>query len=323
MKRYANIRPILFLMVCSAVLPEVLSGNTPLRQFLFPPTFLFLSLAYGIPVLIIREYAMRHRLSAGGIFWLGLGFGVINEGFLAKTLLMSRNVPNPAFDAYGMWLGVNWTWTMTICLWHAGFSVLLPITITHHLFPAESARLWLNRKTILLLLSSSAFICFAIFLSGFRMHGSPLQLIVLLGLIALCVAIATRFQTTGEELEPQSIPIAPFLIGWCILPAYILLSAIAARKLPFPDFPIAYALMISGFVWSLKSHRWLTPRPLLVFGCGAYMQSALMALTLRLATHTFVPDSLIAEGAALIFFLFWQRKLRSCVNPRLYGQGDF
>lgn len=304
-------------MVCSAALPELLSGNTPLRQFLHPPAFLFLCLGYGLPILIIREYSMRRHLSVGGIFWLGLGYGIINEGFLAKTLLMSSNVPNPAFDHYGMWLGINWSWTITICLWHAGFSVLLPITITHHLFPSESSRLWLSRKTILLLLTPSAFICIANFLGKLRMHGSIPQLILFLGLIGLCVFIANGFHSSDEVRSGKPISMAPFLIGWCILPAYILLSVIAVRKLPFPDYPLAYTLIVFGFIWSLQIHGWLTPRPLLVFGCGAYMQSALMALIIRLATRTFVPDTIITEGAAMILFFLWQRTLRPASNSSL------
>src|SRR5689334_20634057 len=99
MKRVS--KPALTLMAIAPVLTELLSGNIPPQQFFFPPLYLAFVLLYGLPTLVAREIAVRRTLGWGGIFILGLAYGILNEGIASKTLLMAQNVPMPSFDSYG------------------------------------------------------------------------------------------------------------------------------------------------------------------------------------------------------------------------------
>ena len=131
--------PIVLMLVLPAVLAELILEATPAPEFFAPATLLlFTFIGYGMPVLVIREFAVRCKMSTAGIFVLGLAYGIYNEGFLAKTLLMEHDVPNPAFDQYSMLGGINIAWMSVICIYHAMCSVLFPILIVHACYPEEA-----------------------------------------------------------------------------------------------------------------------------------------------------------------------------------------
>src|SRR5512135_1878497 len=93
-------KALLALVLLAPVLTEVATGNTPLRAYLDPRIALFLTLAYSVPAVVIRELAVRRRLSVGGVFLLGLAYGIWNEGLLAQTLIRAEHVPIDRFDHY-------------------------------------------------------------------------------------------------------------------------------------------------------------------------------------------------------------------------------
>ena len=64
-----------------------------LSVFFNPGTFLFLFLGYGVPVLLIREFVVRYNFGLAGTFALGMAYGVFNEGFLAKTMILGTTSP--------------------------------------------------------------------------------------------------------------------------------------------------------------------------------------------------------------------------------------
>jgi len=89
----------LFLLVVPGFLAEVGSQNTPLLAYLSPVTFLLGTLTYGVPLLVIRELAAARSLNAAGIAILGLAYGILNEGILARTLTQGSGPP--LFDFAG------------------------------------------------------------------------------------------------------------------------------------------------------------------------------------------------------------------------------
>src|SRR5262249_29896854 len=91
---------LFFLLVAPPILTEIASGNTPVHALLNPRVAFFLVLAYGSPLLIIRESSLRWQLSTAGMFLQGLAYGIVNEGLLAQTLVRSDHVPIDKFDHY-------------------------------------------------------------------------------------------------------------------------------------------------------------------------------------------------------------------------------
>src|SRR3974390_1926823 len=95
-----KVKAFLTLVCCAPILTEIVSGNTPAHAFLDLRVAVFLVLAYSWRLLVIRELALRWRLSTLGIFVLGLAYGVVNEGLLVQTLIRYEHVPINQFDRY-------------------------------------------------------------------------------------------------------------------------------------------------------------------------------------------------------------------------------
>ncbi len=68
--------PIIALILFSSVVPELVTGSTPLSGFVRPGTLLFLLVGYGLAVLVIREYALRSRMGLAGLFLAGLAYSL-------------------------------------------------------------------------------------------------------------------------------------------------------------------------------------------------------------------------------------------------------
>ena len=143
--------PVATLLALATVLPELFSGSTPLISFLNPGLLLLLFLGYGLAILLLRELALRCRSGLLGLFFLGLAYSVFNEGLLAKTLIVEKNLPVGLYDHYGYWLGISFPWAAGIGAWHACASGIFPILLTHHFFPGAREESWLNSKLALIL----------------------------------------------------------------------------------------------------------------------------------------------------------------------------
>ena len=140
-------KSILMLMTSSVTFTELLTGNVALPELLNPIVCVFLlTIAYGFPVLLIRESHVRWRSGLAGLLFLGLAYGVWNEGVLAKTLLMNANVPIDTFDGCAGWLGINAAWGSMIIPWHAFHAVIYPIVLVQYLRANDSEVQWLSRR---------------------------------------------------------------------------------------------------------------------------------------------------------------------------------
>src|SRR5208283_1563569 len=129
-------KPIVALLLLTPFLTELLSGSQPAAKFFQPQVLLFLAtVGYGIPVLLLREFAVRHRLGILGLLALGFVYGVFNEGIIAKTFYLATNVPVNNFDGYGCVYGIAIPWAVTISTWHARHALLYPIVAIYYFFP--------------------------------------------------------------------------------------------------------------------------------------------------------------------------------------------
>ena len=145
--RGARLGRLAFVLLAPALLAEVGSGNTSLAAFADAHAVLFLTIAYGVPLLVVAELRTRLRLSSLAVFLLGLAYGLFNEGLLAQTLVRAEGVPISAFDHYMVAAGFNWSWAALILPWHALFSVSFPLALADAAFPAAAGAPLLPRST--------------------------------------------------------------------------------------------------------------------------------------------------------------------------------
>lgn len=234
--------PIVVLVLVISIPPELFSGNTPAERWLDPATLPFLIVAYGLPVLVIREVALRRSLGSGGVFCLGLAYGIVNEGLYAGTFFRQTGLPIADFDGYGYAFGINWPWAALMMTWHAVSSVWLPIALTNRAFGPGAL---LGRWSLLVVAVIACAAPTLFYLSFHIAAGLGLlagQWAVMLGLAAL----ALRFR--GQPQTSQS-RFGPFLLGFLGIIPVILVTLIAKA-----GFPLSlYFAVLAGLVliWAL------------------------------------------------------------------------
>jgi hypothetical protein len=136
--RTGRARPVLFLLLASPVIAELLWGTTTVTQ---APGLLFQIGLYGCGAIVIREAVVRWGGGWPSVLLLGLAYGAIEEGLLEPTWLTPRLFPHP----YGVAGGVYWTYAVFNAGYHAVFSIGIPVALTEILFPAWRGRQWLHR----------------------------------------------------------------------------------------------------------------------------------------------------------------------------------
>lgn len=272
------------LIFSTMIFPELISGNTPVVYFFQPFVLFLLFLGYGLPVLLIREFVIINNLNYKGVFFLGLVYGILNEGIMAKTLILRTGLPSPVFDGYLYFAGINWSWTVYILLWHSICSVLFPILLVNFLFSEQSKNQWLNRRFYILGVFGVTALGVINFFGGSSIRGNIFQMAILFLLILVCVFISKKIGQRGDfnsdfftsSKKPILFGVSTFLI-W-IIP----LIFIAYNKLSIIYFVLFHILVYFLYIYILKKNNWLNTRGLLFFSIGFYIQTLLLSVVFRL-----------------------------------------
>lgn len=139
-------RPEVTLVLLSIGIAEILTGSTPVLSLLDPLTDLGLLGFYGAGVLLVRDLSIRWRKGWSGVLLLGMAYGVAEEGIATKTLVDPASSGAGFLALYGRAMGVNWDFAAVIILFHALFSIALPILLVELRFPATRGRTFLTDR---------------------------------------------------------------------------------------------------------------------------------------------------------------------------------
>jgi len=139
-------RPALALVGLSILIPELLTGSTPVASLLNPVGDLFLLGLYGGGVLVIREVALRWNRGWAPVLLLGAAYGIVEEGLGTKTFFDWAEIGRPNFGPYTHWAGVNWVWAGELTVFHAVFSIALPIALVGLLFRESRGQSFLSNR---------------------------------------------------------------------------------------------------------------------------------------------------------------------------------
>ncbi len=307
------------LFFIAAPLAEILSGNVPVLKFIFPPGFIFLTLVYGLPVVLIREFAVAKRLNILGIILLGLGYGLFNEGVLAKTLTQLSGQPVGPFAGYGQVGAFEGGWAVFIVFWHALHSVLYPILITHWTFPAAAKKRWMSPRALKIALPLFA----ALYSLHFIFKNRPPVPAAFIGYLlatALFAVIAVRLcrQKTEPAAADTKPSLKPVWIGMATVFFYIAHYALAAKRpFPFPVFALLAAGIIAFTVWRIARAGWRPTPEILLFGLGDDLAFSTLAVIGTIATH----NAPVQHGIAAVCFAVIFIRLIRAVRRAPAGRG--
>ena len=305
-------KALLALIVAPPILTELASGNTSAQAFLNPRITLFLILAYSFPLLIIRELSLRWRLSTAGLFLLGLAYGIINEGFLAQTLLRFEHVPIDKFDHYLYLAGFNLSWACVIVPWHSFFAVLFPLVLLALWFPSCAQTTWLGKRTFALLAA------ILVALMAFISFARPPHLQMLVCFLAITALTGASFffrNGLPTSVEPSPGRAAPFLFGLITYPLFFLGSIIlAARRAPAEVFFLFIAVVLTGLARVCQRLGFLTAPSVACLALGAYFSVSLFHLFAGL-THRSTSQALTGAILCLAFLVLLSRRQPAPSSP--------
>jgi len=278
----------LFLLLTPGPLAEVLSQNVQLLTFLQPVPFLLVTLTYGVPVLVIRELSVARELDNAGIILLGLAYGILNEGVLAKTLTLPAGAPLHDFAGYGQVAQVQGGWSIFIVVWHALHSVFYPILLTRWMFPQASSQRWFVAGRVrwllyvLLLLVAGLYSLY--FLNPVRSAPAVFALYALVtaGLVAAALSLCRRRGDKPTTADTQTSWI-PALQGGCMIIFYMF-QFWAPGHISFALY-LAVSLGVIGVLAAALLHaRWRSLPDWLLFGLGDYLTFSIFSALVCVVT---------------------------------------
>ena len=308
-----HLKPILTLLLITPCLTELLSNNLPPRVFFNPIVFLFLAtIAYGFPVVLLRESACRNRVGIPGLLCLGLVYGIINEGILAKTFYLAVGVLIDTFDHYGYMAGICVPWAITISVWHALHAMLCPVLVVYYFFPTHCDQPWLTRTSALWLAVPTVAMSTLVFFtrSKERAPGQLPQFLLMLACMGCLVWLATKAPRTGQLTDAASFRLKPIAWGVASFLALLLVPVLLSKARVMPVLFYGYFAVM--FIWIA---RWLAKRPTiplmtcLLFVIGNDLLTvgwAMPGALHRAGISQLVADALLLVAFGLLLARLWK-----------------
>jgi hypothetical protein len=280
--------PVLALLLLAPSIPELLTGSTPITTLFYAPAYFALSFLgivalYGGGALLIRECVVYFHKGWASVLLLGAAYGIGEEGFAVHTFFEPSGAPVDALGQYGHAFGVNWLWALGLTIFHATYSIALPLLLVGLIFPKERYVRWLDRGGVGLTVAVYLFI--VVLFSIVVGHGPApaafaLFLLLALALIALAiwvpcdllrpregparigpaviaVAAALPFGFWTVILILSSHPVVPALVTGALTvlvglgAAAILLRGVGTQQPEWTKFYIATGMLGILFLWDL------------------------------------------------------------------------
>lgn len=306
--------PWMVLVLLSITFAEFLTGSTfVLLPLLNPLSGLFLIGLYGAGVLLVREAAVRWQKGWPTVLLLGAAYGIAEEGLGTKTFFGPVGVGHLA--VYGHWLGVNWVWATELSLFHAVFSIALPIAMVGLLFPATTGRSFLpTRRSLGFVLASFVATVAAMFVLFNRPEIPSLELILVsIGVIAALGLLARRVPANLADLglararRPSTL--GPAALGAAFVWGFFALAWIGTSIIPVPAVTAAGILVwcvLFGVHLARHREEFRGPAARLEFVLGSLTFSLVLA-----SVYTFFGDIGAPVAVAAVLLVGWRlrRKL--------------
>lgn len=198
--------PVFALLLLAPAIPELLTGSTPVSNLWFDPAGFAVGFGldialYGTGALLIREYVATYHKGWASVLLLGAAYGIAEEGFEVHTFFQTSGSPVDALGSYGHLAGVNWLWALGLIVFHATYSIALPILLTQLWFPQVKSARWLDRGLVALL--AAVFVLEVVGFGFLVGHGpSPAALAFFVAVAAVLIVLALRASPDLLHVRP-------------------------------------------------------------------------------------------------------------------------
>lgn len=320
-----RVPPTLTLYFLAPTIAELLSGSAPPVEFFNPFGLLLLPALYGSGAILVRELALRWDKRWPTILTLGVTYGIVEEGLMVKSFFDPGWPDLGILASYGRLGGVNWVWSMALCLYHATISIAIPILLVEMIYPDRRDESWVGRRGFIFLsvLLATVVLFGFLVLTPYRPPFWPYLLAIALVLLLAHTAKRQPSRWGEPERHPQRGRLWLGLIGF----TSVLFFYIVTYGLPEAGVPVFITLLaLVGLSWGLwRSIRWAS-------GNGAWddrgrFALAAGALSFFILIAPFIEQdpsradnpsgmTLVAVGAALLLLLL-RKRIYKRMSPQL------
>lgn len=159
---------MLWLLIFPPMTIELLSGSTPPRLYFNAITILSFTICYGMVFVLIRELKVRWKLSWQFILLLPI-IGIFIEGTFMQSFFNLGHIDLGHLSNFGVFLGVQWPWTIYLVIMHAIYSIVIPLFITDIIFPNwKHTPILTQKSSIVFILFIIALTILQLFLIGYK-----------------------------------------------------------------------------------------------------------------------------------------------------------
>ncbi len=266
---------LLIFLAISAFNPEVLTGSTPIEKYLTPFNLLLTVPFYGLQVAVIADLAARYRLRWRTVYFLGLIYGILEEGFAVQTMLHPSGVGNvnvpPVLTRI---LGLNVAWTVYIDVFHSVVSVISTIIIVKLIWPSRVSEPFLHRKhyAVIAPILVAVYAVITLFVVSATHYVPEAGALVTLALACASLGyLVVRNQRRTIASLSKPVPARRYLfwalglaLGFFPLAIIVLTgTGLPVLNLPVITFTMAFAYLFSAFFGMMDTDPQLTQRKLL------------------------------------------------------------
>lgn len=260
--------PALILFLLSPAIGELLSGSAPPLEFFSPFGFTILTALYGSGAVIIRELKVRWRKDVGSVLLLGAAYGILEEGLMVCSFFNPGWVDLGSLATYGRWLDVNWVWAVMLTIYHAIFSITIPIVLVELAYPERRNERWLGSRkltAVFVLLMSDVVLGFLLF-AFYLQYWPPIPQYFLAVLVMILFGYAgyrlpAEWGTNGRKPLPRAFALWAigavaafvFFFGFYLVHALIPLWQIGI--LFGPALVLFFGKLLTRYAWKEPSEK--------------------------------------------------------------------
>jgi hypothetical protein len=249
--RDTNYLAAAILFFTPAISVELLTGNTPLFEYLYPITFIILNVTYGGALLLIRETVVRWNKAFASVVVLASGFGMLTEAICTKGFFDPQfyAVVSNGLEGFGRYFGINVAWALSVSIMHAIFSIIVPFVIVSTIFPGSKR--WIGNKLYAALLIALIAVCafsykFVALPPSYYYYNEGLgPILLIIVLIAVLIVVARQIpaiQFSSWKVHPH--PALLFILGAAYIFAFSALPADVRAATGSPGIYIVFLLAV-------------------------------------------------------------------------------
>jgi hypothetical protein len=265
--------------------------------------------------LLVRDYARRWQKGWRSILILGAAYGIIEEGIMVRSFFNPAWKDLGVLGTYGRWLGTNWVWAEWLAIYHAIFSITIPIFLVELTYPQSKTRIWLSSRMRILF---HGLLILAIILGFFAFPYDP-------GVLAIagCIAAVVALGWLAKRIPNISPTQRNLKVSWKILvPIGFSVPAVFVFLFNSALIPIAAGTMVVGGFMVLGYEKLLAGWAGRGFTDLQKLGLMTGALSFFALFFDFILDLFLGRlgtgflGLAFVVYLLWIRKKIILQLPR-------